>query len=128
MYWEREFLVIFQFHGIKPLSPNLNCMCNQTTEFRKLIPIPNSMHQYVHPNGVLHGFRTREQMAKLDSRLYRCRVLPVVLITCLKMTKCDSRNWMCRAVIYTFGIFSDYGTLKSLMRTKFQLYVLAHFN
>lgn len=37
-YWEREFLVIIQFQKIRPLIPNLNFVCHQTTEFR---PIQN---------------------------------------------------------------------------------------
>jgi hypothetical protein len=31
----REFIVIVQFYGIACLIPNLNSICNQTTEFRK---------------------------------------------------------------------------------------------
>ena len=52
LYWERRFLVIVQFKVIEPLIPNHNSTCNQTTKFRKLIPIPNYVLQYLHPNGV----------------------------------------------------------------------------
>jgi hypothetical protein len=36
VYWKREFLVIVEFQGIMSLIPNLNSVCNQTTEFKKV--------------------------------------------------------------------------------------------
>jgi hypothetical protein len=41
-YWEIEFLVIIQFQKNRPLIPNLNFVCHQTTKFRS-IQILNSM-------------------------------------------------------------------------------------
>jgi hypothetical protein len=52
LYWEKWFLVIAQFQRIESLIPNLNSTCNETTKLGKLIPIPNSVLQYIHPNGV----------------------------------------------------------------------------
>jgi hypothetical protein len=43
-------LVIVQFQWIRPMIPNLNSKCNQTTKFRKADSNSNSILQYIHPN------------------------------------------------------------------------------
>jgi hypothetical protein len=49
LYWESVFLVIVQFHGIEPLIPNPIPRATKQYNLEKLIPIPNSMIQYLYP-------------------------------------------------------------------------------
>jgi hypothetical protein len=77
LYWEREFLVIVLFQRIRSLIPNLNSICNQQHNSRKLILIPNFVLQYLRLNGVL------DNLMDCQDNMLTCKHLNCFLCICV---------------------------------------------